>query len=148
MGTYETDNLVIRTQTIDEGRQGVFLEVSFEGVHTHHWPPGSNVQAFVEGEIRAAKPAACLFDFLHYDYTFGNEIVGMILYPLSLLMPVAVVTQGATKRSRPGVLSLRELFAAMMLDKLPDVDFFEDVASGYAFLRDRLDRRAKLPTPD
>ncbi len=141
MGILEAKDLVIRTKRIEEGGRGTFLEISFEGVHTHHWPAGINVQAFVEGEIRAVAPAACLFDFLRYDYSFGDEIVGPILSALLASSPVAVVAQGGTEPSSSGVLSLKGLLAAMMLDKLMDFGLFEDAASGYAFLRDRVDRR-------
>lgn len=147
MAILEAKDLVIRTRTIDEGSRGTFLEIAFEGVHTHHWPDGSNVQAFVEGEIRAAAPAACLFDFLRYEYSFGDEIAGPVLRPMLDSIPVAVVARGRTEPSSSGVLSLKGLFAAMMLDKLPDYGLFEDAASGYAFLRDRVDRRAKRPSP-
>ena len=147
MAILEAKDLVIRTRSVDVGGRGTFLEISFEGVHTHHWPAGSNVLAFIEGEIRAGAPAACLFDFLRYEYSFGNEIAGPVLRPMLDSIPIAVVAQAGTEPSSSGVLSLKGFFAAMMLDKLPDCGLFEDAVGGYAFLRDRVDRRAKRPSP-
>ncbi len=147
MAVLEAKDLVIRTKRIEEGGRGTFLEISFEGVHTHHWPAGCDVAAFVEGEIRAAVPSACLFDFLHYEYGFGNEIVGLFFYPLNARIPVAIVVQSGPEWSRPDVLSLRGFITALKLDKLPDCGLFEDAESGYAFLRDRVDRRADPLSP-
>ena len=146
MAIFETKDLVIRTKKIEAGGYGTFLEISFEGVHVHHWPAGCDFMSFIEGEIRAAAPAACLIDFLQYDYSFGNEIVDPIfapwhVFPRPPIPPVAVVAQGGTASS------LKSLFVAGKLDKLPDLGLFETGVSGYAFLRDRLDRRADPLSP-
>lgn len=145
MAVFETKDLVIRTRAVEEGSRGIFLEISFEGVHIHPWPGGSEIQAFVECEIRAAAPAAYLFDFLGYDYPFGDEIAGAIVGVLRYggvpFPPIALVAQGGT------LLSLECLFDSYGLERLPDFSLFEDAASGYAFLRRRLDNRAKPPSP-
>lgn len=140
MALLEAKDLVIRTKTVEEGSRGVLLEILFEGVHDHYWPAGWDIQAFVEGEVRAAAPSACLFDFLGYDYTFGNEIAGPIMGVLRYggrpCPPIAVVAQGETLRA------LKSLFDLCGLEKVTDFALFKDPASGYAFLRQSLDRRA------
>jgi hypothetical protein len=137
MPLLEAKDLVIRTSTLDDEDRGTIQVISFTGTHTHHWPPGASVQDFIDTEIRKAKPAACLFDFLGYDYTFGNEIGGPIMAAFvhggAPPSPVAIVAQGRTARS------LKSLMGGF--DKIPNFGFFEDVPSARAFLGQALKRR-------
>jgi hypothetical protein len=141
MAIFEAENLVIRTGALDDARRGVRLEISFSGVHDHNWPAGERIHEFVEGEIRKARPAACLYDFLAYDYSWGNEIMGpimaAIIYGSAPPLPVAIVAQGHTARS------LKSLFAGSMLDKITDIGFFEDAQNARGFLEQALDKRRK-----
>ena len=145
MALFEAKDLVIRTSTLDDEDRGTIQVISFTGTHTHHWPPGASVQDFIETEIRKARPAACLFDFLGYEYTFGNEIGGPIMAPLLYggppCPPIAIVAQGLTARS------LKSLFRAGNLDKIAGFGFFEDAESGLGFLRGALDKRKTSPGP-
>src|SRR5512137_2447690 len=117
MAIFEAKDLVIRTDAVDDAKRGIRIEISFSGIHEHHWPAGAGtkIQEFVEGEIRRVRPAACLYDFLGYDYSWGNEIGGPImaalLYGGAPPPPIAIVAQGRTARS------LKSLFAVSMLDK-------------------------------
>lgn len=149
MGRFEAEDLVIQTRILEETDHGAIQEISFVGIHHHHWPDhatGRRVQAFMESEIREARPAACLFDFLGYDYTFGNEIGGPIgaalLYGGPPCPPIAIVAAGRTGRS------LRSLFVDSNLDKITDIGFFEDAENGRAFLRQALEKRVKPPPAD
>jgi hypothetical protein len=146
MGLFEATDLIIRTQILEANEPAAILEISFSGIHHHHWPDyetGRRVQAFMESEIRALRPAACLFDFLGYDYTFGNEIGEPIFSTLYYCgpprPPFAIVAAGRTGRS------LRGLFAFGNLDKINDIGFFETIESGRAFLRRALENRVKAP---
>ena len=67
MGRFEAEDLVIQTRILEETERGAIQEISFTGIHHHHWPDrttGPRIQAFMESEIREARPAACLFDLL------------------------------------------------------------------------------------
>jgi hypothetical protein len=144
MALFEAKDLVIRTSTLDDEDRGTIQVISFTGTHTHHWPPGSSVQDFVETEIRKARPSACLFDFLGYEYTFGNEIgspiMAALVYGGSPPTPIAIVAQGLTARS------LKSLFAFGNLDKIVGFGFFEDIPRARAFLEQELERRRKPPS--
>ena len=92
-------------------------------------------------------PDACLFDFLGYEYGFGNEIGGLIMAPMHArgappFPPIAIVAQGNTARS------MKSLFAGCMLDKITEIEFFGDSASGCAFLRGVLDARKGPPASE
>ena len=144
MSIFEDQSILIKTQAVPEEGRGTFLKIVFEGIHTHHWPPGARVQEFVETEIRKVRPSACLFDFLGYEYTFGNEIGGPIMaaivYGGAPPTPVAIVAQGLTARS------LKSLFAFGNLDKITGFGFFEDIPKARAFLEQELERRRRPPS--
>jgi hypothetical protein len=147
MSIFEDKNLVIRTRILDETEGRVIQEIAFIGIHDHHWPVGWKIQEFVEGEIRKVDPAAYLFDFLEYEYEFGNEIGCPIMATLRArgappFPPIAIVAQGGTARS------MKSLFAGFNLKKITEIEFFEDSASGCAFLHRTLDARKKPPAPE
>lgn len=54
-------------------------------------------------------------------------------------LPIAIVAQGNTARS------MKSLFAVCNLEKIAEIEFFEDAANGCAFLRGVLDARKRLP---
>ncbi len=144
MALFEDKNLVIRTRVLDDTKGRLIQEIAFIGIHDHFWPAGRKIREFVEGEIRKVDPAACLFDFLGYDYEFGNEIADPIMVAILArgappFPPIAIVAQSGTARS------LKSLFALCNLEKITEVDFFEDSTNGCAFLRGVLDARKKPP---
>jgi len=142
MSLFEDKNLVIRSRIIEEPGCRIILEISFEGIHDHRWPAGERIQEFIESEVRKARPVAGLFDFRGYDYAQGDEIGAPIMAVIGHgawpLRPIAIVATGQTARL------LKSLHAGSNLDKITDIGFFEDTASGCAFLQQALDKRGKL----
>jgi hypothetical protein len=142
MALFEAKNLVIRTRVLDATEGGAIQEISFIGIHDHHWPVGRKIHDFIKEDFLNSKALACLFDFTGYEYGFGNEIGGPIMAVILArgappLPPIAIVAQGHTARSMKG------LFAFSNLEKIIEYEFFEDSESGCAFLRRVLDARKK-----
>jgi len=147
MSIYEEKNLLIQTRILEETDRGTIQEIAFKGIHDHLWPAGWRIQEFIKEEVRKVMPDACLFDFLEYEYEFGNEIAGPIMAPMLAhgappFAPIAIVAQGNTARS------LKSLFVGCNLGKVAEIEFFEDSASGCAFLHGVLDARKRPLTPE
>jgi hypothetical protein len=147
MSLFEDKNLVIRTRVLDDTEGGVIEEIIFIGIHDHLWRGWGKISDFVKDDYLKNNATACLFNFLGYEYEFGNEIAGPILAPMLArgtppLPPIAIVAQGNTARS------MKSLLAGCMLDKITEIEFFEDSASGCAFLRGVLDARKKPPATE
>lgn len=137
MGLFEADNLTIRTEVLDVQGLGRILKITFNGVHFHHWPrPGMgwDIQDFLQGEARAASPAACLFDFLGYHYEFGDEMGGPVLAACidterHLFRSLAIVAVGITAER------LGSLFSFANTDQVAKYGIFDSIEAGIDHLR-------------
>ena len=97
-------DLELKVTPHKEVSQGVILEFAFHGIHDHMWPHGKEIAAYLKKEVNKHKPDAILLDFSHYQYTFGNELMGAILTPAinseeESIRPCAVIAEGLTKNS-------------------------------------------------
>ena len=140
MAEFKTLNFSIRTGILAKAGPNKILTVELKGVHDHHWPHGAQVRRIVEEEVRQIKPAAVLFDFLDYRYDSGNEIgepimTAYIASAPQLIRQMAIVATGSTASS------LKSLFVAGMWEKLFNLGFYEDIASGREFLRRALEEK-------
>lgn len=97
-------HLELKATLLDEDSHGVILEFEFRGIHDHMWPHGKEIVEFLKKEMDKYKPDAILLDFSQYQYTFGNELMSVILTPAinsgkKSIRPCAIIAEGPTKNS-------------------------------------------------
>jgi len=146
MGVLEEKSLLIRTQILETTDEGTIMEITFKGVHDHHWPYGGKIRDFIKAEVLDKEPAAVIFDFSEYEYEFGNEI-GDPLMAMQMarkppvFIPFAIIAHGTTARS------LMSLSRGSGLERIFKFGFFEDVEAGLAFLRKEMDKTGSPSGP-
>jgi hypothetical protein len=116
-------DLEINAKLLEEVSQGVILEFEFRGIHDHMWPHGKEIVAYLKNEVNKHKPYAILLDFSKYQYTFGNELMDVILTPAinseeESTRPCAVIAEGLTKNS------IQSLIDESMIQKVFNIVIF------------------------
>jgi len=100
---FERD-ITIDVNVLEQDPRGTILEIKFIGIHDHSWPHGKEIYDFLETVVDKYKPDAVLFDYLQYQYSYGNELGATILIPImdfkqKSLRPCAIIAEGPTKNS-------------------------------------------------
>jgi hypothetical protein len=133
---FETD-IIIDTNLLDKGSQGIILEFKFSGVHDHSAWPSWEIHAYLEKEVEKHKPDAVLVNFLHYQYGFGNEL-GNAIFPCDInskeksFRPCAIIAKGSTKKS------IQSLLTNGMIQKIFNIVVLEDKADALEHVKKEL----------
>jgi hypothetical protein len=116
-------NLELKATLLKDVSHGVILEFEFRGIHDHMWPHGKEILEYLKKETDKHKPDAILLDFSQYQYTFGNELMGVIFTPAfnsgkKSIRPCAIIAEGPTKNS------IESLIDESMMQKVLNISIF------------------------
>ena len=126
------------TQLVGESRvvdtpKGVVLEIIFRGVHNRSH--GTQMSAFITGQLAETSPVAILINLLEYKYVFGNDIGAAVIatFRHRPIIPGCIVATGTTHSSLHNLMSISRL-----LESFP-LEFASSLEEGLQCLSARLD---------
>jgi hypothetical protein len=127
----------LKAKLLDEVSQGVILEFEFHGIHDHMWPYGKEVVEYLKKEVDKYKPDAILLDFSQYQYTFGNELMNVILTPAinsekESIRPGAIIAKGKTKDS------IQSLIDESMMRKVLNITILSNTVEALEHIKKEL----------
>lgn len=139
-------DIAIDFNILSKSPQGVILEIEFRGIHNHSWPHGKEIYDYLEEVVDKHKPDAILFNFLQYQYTFGNELMGTILIPIcnfkqKSIRPGVIVADGPTKNSIQSLIDesmIQKVFNIVVLsNKVEALEHVKRLFSPIVYSSDR-----------